>query len=511
MELDLDRQLIAETLRLDPAGAWSIIDREAELALIHYERGANLEQYGHLRGLVVDTRHKVVVCQSAGHSPVALVEQLKLQQDGSLELLDLNGVTHSTPLPRCSLKMGFEGVVIRVFKHHGTVYWCTHKRLRPGKSRWGESDCFLSIYQRLGGPTGEQLFPDEVLTSPWCYTFLLVDPKLLVGTKQHVGSGYIVLLGISCLWDFDSCPFSLEELGQRHTHPAHLNTVSVMPAEIRDPFLFLPPTLTLEEANIHLRDGFYQPIDCVDKRLLLGEFLVAYLYDESGGISRIIKIISPAYHWRSSMRDDNANLLHRFYDLTTMALLGGDESSRHQFRTTFPLMPLYDEASLCQQLAKLGHILYLDERPLTGREMRTQTDRIHLIWICFLLSVPPQQQHEVAGFLTRFMSERESLVGWLSQAAKQGVQLESARANSIIKLAHQRSHAQHRDTPITPRKKHGSISPSRSRPNSQPPQRSSLDDSTSRDCLDSKMRAIVISETGRSLFRLVKSMRQVPE
>src|SRR5579872_1446539 len=129
---------VASILGIVESPAWRIIDQvpEDNLVLAHYDSEANLNQWGFLRGYIVDVKEGVVVCGSYGYSPTITVSHLDPTEDGTLTLRDDFGNAYVFPQGRYQLKRGFEGVILRVFKYRGKVYHASHRKINPVRSRW---------------------------------------------------------------------------------------------------------------------------------------------------------------------------------------------------------------------------------------------------------------------------------------------------------------------------------------------------------------------------------------
>jgi hypothetical protein len=413
--------------------------------LIHYSEEADLSKYGHLRGVIVDINRKVIVCNSFGYTPSATLDTINDDSDGSIKIIDDLGNIHSFPRGQYYIKYGFEGVVIRAFKHDGIVYRSSYKRIQPNKSHWGSSENFTKIYERLNGPSDDVLFGPERY-SPWIYTFLLVDSKLLVGTKQNVGGGYIVLLDIQPVWSnfINESPYTKEEISLSNDETMiplrstieSLSNMNDIPDEITSSFIHYPQNVSLQEANYHLQNGFYQPVHVSDIRLGLGEFVIIYLMDESGESVEMLKVVSTPYKWRCDMRANNPNLKHRFFELSNYSNISvKTDRGVKPLLEKIPLLPLYSQKSIQDTIRNNGPFIVFPEGQVMISSLSTKDSRLHEIWLAFLASVPLQQQYEVSFLYDIFINEREEVTNWIiSIANDENISLEniSPRVKSLI-------------------------------------------------------------------------------
>ena len=121
-----------------PVNGWHISDSRAEkdLYLIHPD-DTHMEEYGDLRGLVVDIKYKTVVARSYGYTPRVIIDELNINQDGGIKLTDEFGKVINLEKDKYSIKPGYDGVFIRIFKHRGEIYTASHRKLDVSLSRWG--------------------------------------------------------------------------------------------------------------------------------------------------------------------------------------------------------------------------------------------------------------------------------------------------------------------------------------------------------------------------------------
>ena len=169
---------VAPQLGLNPSDPFDIVSENEQLTMVHYRSDADPETYGNLRGVVVDKTTGLMVASSYPHTPAIVSPYLSLS-DGNISFGEW-----SFPETELRFKIGSEGTLIHVYKHAGQVYRSTRKRLDPAKSRWGNSKTFGEMYWALGGPTDSQLFDSEKDYSPYCHSFIMVHPDVLVVSKE---------------------------------------------------------------------------------------------------------------------------------------------------------------------------------------------------------------------------------------------------------------------------------------------------------------------------------------
>lgn len=483
------RRIIAKVLNIEDSQGWTIIDSDPEnnLYLVHHRPEANLDVYGHIRGVVVDIDAKVVVSNSYPYTPRTISNEITLNSDGNIALHDEFNNDHVLDMNNIRIKPGCEGTIIHVFKHRGKVYRSTRRKLNPENSHWGGSKYFLDMYWELGGPTDDDLFNSESEYSPYCHMFILVHPDMLVATKINVGEGYIVYLGPRKMWSTDDEPFEYgwvdDTLYLPHT---------TMDLESESNILELSP-MSLADANKHLLFGFYDQVEeyqYIDNRLLPGEFVVIEDLNEDGSVRNMYRVESLSYAWRIGMRDNDPNLLHRFYELTNGSHLPYyTEEDRIKYEASFPLLSSYDHASIVKYYKNNEHLIIW---PQIHDEVNlvTKDDRLYNIWRCFLVSVPVHRQKEVVDYIKHFTENRKKVIEWIKFIENANIDTSelksSRRIQNIISSARRNAKKALKDEQNTNRGKRLSV----------------------KQMTRHNIRNFLYKETGGSLYRLVKNMNE---
>ncbi len=406
----IKKQTYGKLLNLDPMGAWDIVSESEDLAMIHHNLEADMSVYGTVRGVVLDTKAGNVVSYSFPHANKFVTPALTVV-DGRI-ILDSNT---SCDVNRLKIKIGFEGPLIQIFKHGGKVYHSTRKRLESGKSRWGNSKTFEEIYKELDGPVDDVLFNKDKKYSPYVHTFIMNHPDVLICTKDNVGKGNLIYLGPKQMYSAESSPYPLEEVDTELHVPS---TVSSYDTNSEDKKIYSPETLSLEEANKHLLFGFYEGFEgyqFLDPRLLPGEFLIL----EDTEFDMMYRVESPAYYWRSTMRNNNPNFLHRMFELLDYAYLKNNSNDDQIYNNMFPVLTFYDSASLRKTISNAPIIVWPQNTEVIGNVPVNKDDKLYNIWQCFLASVPVCRQATVVGFHDYLVTKRGEVVTWLIGLSKQ--------------------------------------------------------------------------------------------
>jgi hypothetical protein len=401
----IKKENLSKMLGLEAAGPWEVVsETDNGLSMVHYTEKADLNIFGSLRGVVVDTNNGTIVCYSYPHATKIVTSSLSLE-NGKLRAGDylLNPET-------TKIKIGFEGTLLHVFKHAGKVYRSTRKRFDASKSRWGNSKTFGDIYAELEGPKDEDLFDPTKDYSPYCHTFILVHPDLLICTRDNVGKGYLVYLGPKQMYspEADRCPYPIEKVDVELRVP---NTSSSLSDENKK--IYAPELLTLDEANKHLKFGFYDEFEgsiYLDPRLLPGEFLI--LEDTENKL--MYRVESNSYNWRSLMRNNNPNLLHRFYELIDFSYLKNAVEEDTLYTNMFPLLTLYDFESLSRAVTSNPIVVWPQNTEKVLSVPTTRDAKMYNIWQTILISMPLSKQNEIIHYYNILQNRKNEVIMWLN-------------------------------------------------------------------------------------------------
>ncbi|MEO6068463.1 MAG: hypothetical protein ABIQ41_10855, partial [Gemmatimonadales bacterium] len=321
----------------------------------------------------------------------------------------------------------FDGVVIRVLWRKGKMHRITHTRIDTSRSRWGSAKYFLTMYDEAGGPTAEQLFDTSKPFSSSVYDFMVVDQCLVVGTRQKINKPYIVLLSERTM----ELNRPVDQVAPGILSAASLN--NEIGGTVDESMIHSPKCLTLDEANRHLRYGYYNEFQVDDVRQMTGEAVIVYRV-ENGNVVDIVRVNSPAYDWRVVMRGNNSNIKNQFYCLLNVAYGDLDTPKKWAaFKEKLVILPLYDEKSLKDLYEEFGAILMIPSGETSQNDYSTRDDRIHLLWMNYVLSLPPHAQKEGLTILSEFNKDRYDLVVWLQELESTCQNIEAAEVSDRVK------------------------------------------------------------------------------
>lgn len=401
---DLTRR-VADILGMKSISGWSIIDTYENLALVHYDDDADMKECGHLRGVLIDTEKGDIIADSFGFTPTAVVDEI-VEEDGKLCFVDNEQNKHVFNAD-ANITRIFEGVVIRVIWFNNKLYRITHKKIFPVKSRWGNSKYFINLYEEAGGPVAEQLFDTTKPFSDTCYHFMVVDPSLLVATRQRVSAPYIVCL------EKQTIKLS-RDVGEIAPGKSTFETVDKIGGLVNKSMIHMPKKLTISEANKHLKSGYYKSFPVGDERLTTGEGVIIY-HKENDVITKVLKVNSKSYDYRCTMRGGNPNIVNQFYTLLSCTypdITGNDAWEALQKK--FVIFPLYDVEVIKGQFDKSKVILTLGTGELDKRNYESKEARIHLLWINYVVTLPANFQEDALEILDNFHEDKKNLCEWLA-------------------------------------------------------------------------------------------------
>lgn len=423
------RNKVAKILSINEDPTWTT-ETNGNLCLVSSKKDT-LPRYPDLRGVVVDLEKEKVIVPCYGRITSVLTAMIHFENK-KMEIGDEDGNSLQLDQSNMSFTYGFEGPVVRVYKNHGKIYCSTNRRLDCTKSRWGTKKTFFEMFMELGGETVlEKAFDAEKKYSSHFLTFIVVHPDMLLCTKQKIGRGYLVFLGAKRCFSPSECPYPSEDVDWKQSESKFdvpFVTTDMFETAISCKLPYCPSSLSLENINEHLLLGYGSKYSN-DIRTGSGEFVIG-TYTSEDGKQRLFRFVSPSYDHRSRMRNEDPNLLHQFYCLSTEAFLNDSD-----YESKYPWLE-YEEVK--KQEAEDEQIMFWNrgKRPVGPFDWQK---KFRNIWKHFVLSVPLHRQKEVFGYYKQFFLNRDTLVEWLSswygKETKDVEEILSVRARKLMQLA----------------------------------------------------------------------------
>lgn len=440
---------------------WKILDQvDDRLYLAHFNDEADVDKVGHIRGTLVDVVKRRIVCSSPGYIGTVISDVLKPEADNKLHLTDCIGRNKVFDLKDIKFFPGVEGVIFRIAKYMGKVHILTYRRIRTAHSRWGSSPQFISMWNDLGGPKDEEMFNPAFPSSNWCHNFEVVHPSLLIGTRHEVGKGCIVYLDSQQYWTPDPEEEGVDTDNFYHPVTERYGTSSrsfseetsnsrsfskETPDEKTDENVSKVkhlPSLTLEEANQFLLKGWYpnQPLSA-DRRMDCGEKIVICRYHD-GLLVELLTVQSESFSYRRVMRENDPNIVHRFYDLVTYSNcnpLGPDQlkNYEHYSKMFIPFRP-YTKLELSNILdSNPDHgILKLELAKDIKSTLSTREARLSNIWVNFVFALPHNKQQLALDILETYHREFELLIIKVMTLTPESLKTMPEASKTLIRIIH---------------------------------------------------------------------------
>lgn len=420
---NLDKKIvkpkIAEIIGMEVSDGWDIYDKDLinGLYLIHYNRNANMEKYGHIRGIVVDVFNKCIVCASYSHTPGVVADALDDVEHQTLK--DTNGNDFLFNMKDYIFKKSIEGFILRVFMYNGKLYYSTNRKLNimNTRSRWGPTTQFRDMLKKLGTPTREIFYPEtDKLYSPWVVILMVTHRDVLHGTRELVGNGYISYLDTIKMWDDES----LYPDGSVSMLKPQMNnlTTDVNEAKNNDKY-YSSKELSLDEINNHLKYGNSTRKLPSDLRMGNGEFVVAIKKDNNQWPINCIRIQSTAYTWRLSIRGDGLNLYRQYLLLLNSTKIDTTiDDEMVVYKQKFPLLNIYNVKSIISHLNNGNIITEWKQDNISNSSVLTPEGRIYNIWACYIMASPYHLQKKIAYMYDKFFNDKKQLVNYIFKQYK---------------------------------------------------------------------------------------------
>jgi hypothetical protein len=392
--------IVAEILNIskDESGKYpfKVIDSYKNLALAHYDINyigeTNIDSsIRSIRGVIVDIVSKSIVCKSFGYTPTVISD--KIPQVGET-ITDVHNKTMTFP-ESFRITPITEGTMIRVWKYEDELMISSHRKINCEKSHWGTSGFFRSLFLKYAGDYDLNKLTENGNVA----YFILMDKDLTISTKFNLGKrdGAIIYIGSSSDSIVENIPLF-----------SNFNN-----EEFKDKNMFSINEMTIDEANKHLNQGFYDyPGQPQDSPLCLGEgVIVSYEVD---GERKVMSINSPAYYRRCKMVDNDPNVLHRCYKILNQTYYPKIVGAEDNYLTLFPPINVMTDEEITNLTSVIidGPIpgkLYTEKELIDKNDKASHELRLRnaLTWYVMSLALP----HQIAAFhcIKKLIEERKQV------------------------------------------------------------------------------------------------------
>lgn len=376
--------------------AWSITDHDQDSSLfnVHYKHEVDMDQYGKLRGCIVDTAHKAVVSKSYGYTATATLDELPSELG---EIQDDTGKVHQLQGKNFKIYRGYEGTLIKVYLHNNRLGISTHRRIHTDRNHHPEGpifqNLFLDAWPGLGGADRRErlaavrrsLYPETAKYSPHTHLFLLLDPSLTLSSKILPSKKLLYLGNVRTNWT---------------QQPQGFDETLMLPSVVtrhNEEGIYKPEEIDVDAANRYLSMGFFKKNYDNHPRLKMGEFVVIYVYDDAGNLDYLLRVQSTAYAWRSSVRG-YGTLYKRMFSLLDEC----NDSNFEQYKQKYFIMQYRPLADLKEQVKRGLHL----RRGGPDDAPRNRKERFHNAMLNLILASSNHHQKQVIDAYGHFLFTR---------------------------------------------------------------------------------------------------------
>lgn len=367
----------------------------------------------------------VMVCPPNPRRPTVVTDSFEVHQKDGKFILTVASRAGKMDFP-CDVQPTFtpfsEGAMVRIWKFRGTVYHSNNKALQYDKTKWNGC-AHKETFERLGLPSNEELFDDEVLTDPRCHIFIAVDYHFVTDSRQILttNAGYIVYVGVHYAFDpsGENSPFSRVKSadGREYAGPWSIKpftydpVVMTVPSELNT---VLPPLVhrhfTTEEAQDFLKYGFFGAVDFPDPRMTTGDSLHVQLGNYA------LRIQPTGSYWRNQMRAHDPNVRHMVYmHLATSFTNWHDFESQYMYLAPPTMQNLLDLFKRDDQ--DVTYFVYCDLMKLTPELAKMyQSEHARYRWLVFcnvLMSLSYQDQMNALSLFEEFEADRDRTIAYI--------------------------------------------------------------------------------------------------
>lgn len=452
-EAEATKPQIMKIVGIDSDEGWKVIDSipEKNLYLIHPDE-EYMEELSNLIGVIVDLANRKVLVQSTGFTPTAISDTFEPNAGGDVMVTDIFGNDYLIPTGTCMVRPKFEGKIIRIFKHDGTVYLSSSRKISVERSKVAGNRTLLEIYESIGGPTDYELFEGTKKSSPFVHVFVLSTPETRLVNKLPFTKDLLVYKRTYRSYDSsdptsESVPKDLTPMGSIRWE--HVNSLIGGPARF-----LLEHFVPVDSVSSFLQIGFmgtwYKMVPegplYDDPRAGLGEAIIVEYSDTKSDTRTQIEIRSSAYNWRFGMRDENPAVENQFYILTSNIHIDTNTSEgRAKFMELMPIYPQYDVEQMMEK-AEQETIAYwpsAPNHPPDDEQIGYRQGRLYNVWVSYMMAVSYDVQSKVAPLYNKYLQKREELTEWLQKIAMEHTDLDAdigPRAINIITSARRNAH-----------------------------------------------------------------------
>lgn len=307
------RDTCASVLNIPNDDSWDVTEVYDNLVMISSNDKGKVS---YIDGTIIDIKSKELLNKASTYSPKCIQNSIT-GQNGKILINDEYGTLHNIDINQAIATPLFDGVMLRVYWYNSELRISTNSRINTDKSRWGNSSIFADTFRTIG-PKAEELFDTSASRNTTVYYFLLVEPALLMASKQKVTEPYLLYIEYI---DFDS-DRAVPGLGDNATfYRQSLHYLDMLDMSKHENSIFecdsheSPKDMTFK---CHVFECQSMTLDEINDYLTKGHAVtIVYPFNED---LRSIKVISESHNNRRIMRNENPNVMQQYYILQDKAI-----------------------------------------------------------------------------------------------------------------------------------------------------------------------------------------------
>jgi len=427
------RKIVEKVLSVNSTSLTITEDRTNNLIAVNSK-----SKTGELAGVVIDPKLKILISSTPPFPELVISDDIGIFED-KITIPRIGGRMTEHKKEDITFIKGEEGVMIRVFKFEGKVYVTSRTKLDITKSRWLDSRPFLEVYRECGGPE-EELFPENCITSPYSYAYMLVYPKILRATRREINSPYVVYIACMKTWesdDYNNCHFKQVKKDGSYfvSEQEYAKDPRPCAGYVGERVEFTKPhygplrsSTTLRESEVvtYLQYG--------DEGLKgncggEGEFVIVYIKEESGRVVPV-KIYSTSYNFRDRVLNMLLSFKRLFFKLTTCTAFHKD--TEHILKHKAYNFNLIKETLASGEIVKdVNENKYMKKGGALTKAEETALKLLQIVPYCRQLDIINGMEH-YEEFVKRYVSDTKRYYGSLNNCLSEAKRSKRNKTLEII-------------------------------------------------------------------------------
>lgn len=346
-------------------------DLDSGLVLLHYDpetvgQTDVDDKVRRLRGVIVDisdAENYKVVCPTTGYVATSVTTPEEFRNKDHT-FVDTDGKSHTVDREACQVFPVYEGVMLRIWKHKGSLMISSYKRIDCTRSKWG------------GGLTFREMLDQ----------YLDVE-------KIEVKDGHTHCVVVS---------------------DPHLMSLSSAPGAVQFICTFKEPTGTPDYTSNQEAPWARKPDP------LEHVWSVCRYAKDSDVIlvqpgKKTLRVVTPQRRFKMEMVGNDPNILHRCYELADLALFK-KKGQKDDFLEKFPPIPVIFDRDVQTKNIRTKEDLLLKGVRLSNNQLTNRSDpkvherRLRVVLSHYAMAISDHYFLEVLDCISTLMKERQRMV-----------------------------------------------------------------------------------------------------